>query len=817
MKKRLRFQFLVVFLLLLIASAGTIISQEQTGKIDRIVGDLVYVSGLETSIDSRLVLPDSEPRINLQVIKVLDEVVIARVLDGNDHSLKPDDRVLVNPEEAPPLERRIAHAVRVGLGPNLDGHLNDEAWKRAAPVEGLVQRNPSYWMPISDRTIVRIVYDNDKIYFGFECHSDPDQIVTNNMRRDSDISGDDHIQVLLDPYNDRQTGVFFFVNALGARRDLLLSNEGRTNNEDWDCIWEARTQRHDWGWSAEVAIPFDQLRFNEEEEMVWGLNVGRYIASRNEETALIVGRYSPSPRSKYWMSDLGTLHGLKAVERKRLLQVKPYLLPGTSKNFVGIDTSENESFETGVDVRYGITPNLSLDLSYNTDFAQVEADQEQVNLTQFSLFFPEKREFFLEGASLFDFGEPAEVRGGDSRPPTILFYSRRIGLESGQPVPILLGSKLAGKAGRTSIGALNALTDSERLQDGTDLPKSNFSILRVKQDVLERSNVGFIFVNKQTELNGAGWDRHNRAGGIDFSYSPSSELNVTGFVSRTWDSVIGDPDDARFIRADYQGSRYVWRFSYMDIEENFEPSAGFVNRRRGLRGFRRYDGRFWIIPRLRKWNLRNFRFGPNFQIMTDRENEVQFARFRYDHVTAFQTGDRILARMETVHDVVTRPFSPSSRRPDVSIDPGDYTFTTFRLGPDTANYRKWGVNVALEAGSYYTGNRFRFNGEVTYRPNGRFAIETVYDTNWIRLPEANLNITTVSNRLLYSLSTDFFLKLFAQWNNDAQLVGTNFLLNYRFRPGSDIFFVYDHGFDTLGGLEQRNRSAILKLSYLIGL
>ncbi len=783
----------------------------------QVAGDLVYVKGLRDSptLDGKLRVSDDRGTI-LQVIKVLPNTVVARVVGETGSPVKFGDRIQVIDGSIAGSPRRVASATRVAVAPRIDGHLDDEVWGRAKIVEGFVQRDPEYWMPVTEQTIVKIIYDNKKIYFGFECYDkNPEFIVTNNMRRDAQLSGDDNIQLLLDPFNDKQNGVFFVVNALGARADMLLSNEGRTTNEDWDCIWEARCRRHDKGWTAEVAIPFDQLRFNPSDEMEWGINLGRYIGYKNEEVAFIVGRHTPSPRRRYQMTDMGVLRGLQAVKRKRLFQVKPHLLPGTSNDFAG-DSDEHGTFEAGADVRYGLTPNLALDVSYNTDFAQVEADQEQVNLTQFSQFFPEKREFFLEGAQLFDFGEAATVRGGDVRPPTLLFYSRRIGLDSGQPVPILLGGKLTGKTGRTSIGALNVLTDSEPLDTGM-LPRRNFSVLRVKRDVLTRSNVGFIFVNKQSDISGTGWGVHNRAGGLDFSFSPTTAVNVRAFYARTWDSAQRDVDDARYLRLSYSGTKYTGAANILDVEDNFEPEGGFVNRRRGIRGFRRYNVNLSYLPRPKVGNIRNLRFTPDIQVIADDSDAIPFWRLRLDGVLAFQTADRFLSRLERTRDVVARAFRPSDKRPDVAIPPGTYTFTSFRLGPDTANYRKWQLDFDFQVGTYYTGHLYRVTAENAYRPQGRFGIELIYDGSWMRLPQANLNIQALSTRVIYSFTTDFFFKIFAQWNNDSESVGANFLLNYRFRPGSDIFFVYDHGFATADNFHQTNRAVLLKVSYLIGL
>ena len=820
---------MIGFWLVIFTVAGLCAQAMGQGVVKEIAGDLAYVAGLNGDATLGSQLQVEQDGATLQVIKKLDDVLVARVVMENGSPVKVSDRIRILATLASDGALRTVYAVRVDQGPKLDGHLDDAVWQHAKPIEGFVQRDPGYWVPSTERTIARILYDDEKIYFGFACYdSEPQKIVANNMRRDSEVWGDDNVQILLDTYNDRQTGAFFFVNALGAKRDLILSQEGRTYNDDWDCIWEAKGRRHDEGWSVEVAIPFAQLRFKDKADAAWGINLARFIARKTESVALTVGRRSTSPTQRYRTSDLAELRGLTALKTKRVLQVKPYLLPGLLRDLKADDPSAQGAFEAGVDARYGLTPNMMLDLSYNTDFAQVEGDQEQVNLTQFSQFFPEKREFFLEGASLFDFGEAATRRGGDSRPPTILFYSRRIGLENKQPVPILLGSKLAGKAGKTSIGALNVLTDAALLPDSTRVERSNFSVLRVKRDVLARSNVGAIFVNKQTRIPNAGWGDYNRAAGVDFSFSPSNALNFQGFYARTWE--VNDADepgvetgDAMFFQSTYTGGVYSASAKMIDIEAAFQPRAGFVNRRTGLPGLRRYESSFRArIPSAWK-HIRYISTGPRLRLITDRQNAVKFWDVQWATYTRFNTGDWYRVEVTQTHDVVERTFKPSKKHPDVIIPHGTYTFTKFRTGPFPSRSRKIRPEFDFQFGSYYTGKRYKFALENSYRPSGRLSIETDYEINWVRLPEGNFNIQVLSNRLIYSFSTDFYVKLFAQWNNDSEQANVNVLMNYRFRPGSDIYLVFDQGYardpdlDPSGAWAERNRAVLVKVSYMLGM
>ncbi len=789
------------------------------GRISQVAPNLVYIEGMQGSVPLWSEVSTASGDESFEVIKELDdEVLVARSL-----TTSPDlhERVIgvSRGDGDPGRPRRVAHATRVEDGPNLDGKLDDPAWASAEPIRGFVQRTPDYWMPATDLTEARVVYDDDNLYISFECLTQtPDRIVANNMRRDVILSGDDHVSVLLDTYNDRQNGFFFFVNPHGTQRDLLLSNEGRTINDSWDANWQSKTHRHGRGWSVEMQIPFDQLRFKEEAS-AWGINLGRGMAAKNEEIALVVGTRSSSGRARYRTADIGELQGMEGVRSKRLLQIKPYVLPGVSRDRLAIDPARQQSFESGADLRYGLTSNITLDLSYNTDFAQVEGDQEQVNLTQFSLFFPEKREFFLEGANVFDFGEAAQSRGGDSRPPTLLYNSRRIGLEDKRRVPITLGSKIAGKVGRTSIGVMNALTEAASFQDsdGTfTVPRSNFSVVRMRQDLFSRSNVGFIYVNKQTSVPGVGWKDYNRSGGVDFSYSPTTRFNVKGFAARTWDD-SSSPGNAFWGTIDYRGPLVDWRAIVLDIDDFFEPEVGFINRRGDLTGFRRYEGRIRAEPQPRAWGIQSVRFGLESQMFTDRDNDLKNAETTFEISIENVHSDDFDLEMIWEQDEVVDPFTPSDRRPDVEVPPGTYDLVSAKAGVRTSRSRKIQGQVDFEGGSFYTGRKYTLSTGTSIKPSGRFNLETEWESNWLRMPEGNLNVQLVNTRMTYSFTVDFFVKLFAQWNNEDQFASFNFLVNYRYRPGSDVFLVYDQGFGTLDGFKDQNRALLLKVSYLLGL
>ena len=302
--------------------------------------------------------------------------------------------------------------------PRIDGRLDDAVWLHAPPMSSFFQREPLEGAPPSERTQFRILFDDDHLYFGLRCFdSQPRLLVANHMRRDADLEENDNLQIILDPFNDRRGGFFFSINPLGARQDLLLTDEGRTRNLAWDGVWQGSTTIDSLGWSAEVAIPFDQVRYPDTEEAVWGINIGRAIRRKNEEVFIVPAPQSFGFRGRYRTSRLAVLKGLGKLRSRPPLVLVPYLLSTTRRDISAGNSAEN-NLDPGLDIKYGLTPSLTLDLSYKTDFAQVEADEEQVNLTRFSLYFPEKRDFFLEGSGIFEFGERSKGRAAEAgRPP----------------------------------------------------------------------------------------------------------------------------------------------------------------------------------------------------------------------------------------------------------------------------------------------------------------------------------------------------------------------------------------------------------------
>ena len=481
----------------------------------------------------------------------------------------------------------------------------------------------------------------------------------------------------------------------------------------------------------------------------------------------------------------------------------PYVLPGAS---YGSSVEETEGvFEAGVDFKYGVTPNLTADLTVNTDFAQVEADQEQVNLTRFSLFFPEQRPFFLEGASIFDVGIP---RPSFRRPPPLLlFYSRRIGLARGFAIPILGGGKMTGKIGPYGIGILNVLTNKyEESVPGVSPknvfrePRTNYSVVRVNRDILKGSTVGGILINKQDA------DAYNRTAGLDFSYRPTREINIQGLWSQTFESAITVNSYAFFIGGDWRTNLFRLDASYTDIGEDFNPEVGYIQRR----DVRRFRGDASYTPWPDKFGIREIQIGPEVDIVLTQANELETREITFDTQFEFDTGDDIGFEVKNTIENLDVGFNLQGQK----IPEDDYNFTSFQVSGRTSSSRMVAAQVQVEFGEFYSGTRRGFLIDATARPTARLSIEPFIEFNRITLLGEEFDANAFGGRVGYSFSTILFAKLFSQWSTDRDILSANVLVNYIYRPGSDIYFVFDQSYDTRdGGVKLLGWTVLGKMTY----
>ena len=691
----------------------------------------------------------------------------------------------------------------------IDGDLNEPDWQEATPVGQFSQVEPDAGEPMTLPTEVRILYDQENIYFGFTCFdSDISKLIANDMRRDArELHENDNVFLILDTYNDKRSGFAFRLNALGAVQDTAVTNSGDSFNRDWDAVVDCQSQIHSDRWTSEISIPFGQLRFKESEQMTWGLNLSRGIRRTNEE-----GTWAPVPssyggRAKYRTAYLGNLVGLEGIKPKRQIELLPYVLPGVSQIEEG-DRTDGE-FEVGLDLKYGLTTNLIADLTFNTDFAQVEADEEQVNLTRFSLFFPEKRPFFLEGAGLFDFGVP---RPSFRRPPPLLlFYSRRIGIEDGQAIPILGGGKITGKMGPYGVGLLNVFTNEfhtdESITDPdevVDAPRTNYSVLRMTRDLFSGSRVGLITINKQDS------EHYNRAGGLDLSYRPADRLEIRGLWARTADSE-DDADvggnDAWYVGSNWQDDLFDLSVGYTDTGDNFNPEVGYVRHQ----GSRRFRSQMEYTPRPRKFGIREIQVGPEIDYVLTQENELETRDLILGSRIELNNGERISFQVTRTAEHLDEDFDIYD---DIIIPIDEYEFNWFRAMIETAQSGMFAGQFGVNVGDFFDGTRRGLEVDASFKPSGRLVVETQYQLDRVELPAGSFNANVVAGRVVYSFSTRLFAKLFAQWNSADGVASANFLLNYIYRPGSDFYFVVNQVYDEDGGAIGLSESTVVgKMTY----
>ena len=707
------------------------------------------------------------------------------------------------------LPRMSAHRTSEEI--KIDGVLDEPVWQTVEPIRELYQIQPDEGKPMSQPSEVRILYDDNKLYFGFIFfEEDIDKIVANDMRRDSTgLRSNDYGFLLLDTYNDRRNAVFFRFTPMGGMEDAAVSNSGGTRNGSWDIVWECRCKISKDNWTVEIAIPFNQLRFERSDTMDWGINFGREIARKNELGAWHAAPKTYGPLGKYRTEYFGTLEGLEGISPSRNLELLPYLLPGASYASEPENSTEGV-LEAGLDLKYGVTPNLTADLTFNTDFAQVEADQEQVNLTRFSLFFPEQRPFFLEGASIFDVGIPG---GGPGRPPPILlFYSRQIGLTEitkgvWQQIPILAGGKMTGKIGPYGIGVLNVLTnkfeDDETGIPQADMfrePRTNYSVVRVNRDILAGSTVGGIFVNKQDA------DAYNRTAGLDFSFRPTREIDIKGLWSQTFEADISGNSNAFYFGANWRTNLFQLDGSYTDIGEDFNPEVGFVLRD----GVRRIQGFAQYTPWPRKFGIREIQIGPEMDLVLTRENELETQDITFDTEFSLEAGDRIGFQIKNTTENLQNEFILE----DEKIPSGTYNFTAFQTSIRSSSSRMVFGEVRLELGQFYHGNRSGLLLDATFRPSAKFSIEPFIEFNRITLPDEEFDANAFGGRISYSFSTTLFTKLFTQWSTDRDVLSANFLVNYIYQPGSDFYLVFDQSYDTRdSGIKLLGWTVVGKMTY----
>ena len=679
-------------------------------------------------------------------------------------------------------------AVRINHAPHIDGILNDEAWTLASPMSTFTQRELEEGRPATERTEVRIVYDVHALYIGFWGYdSNPSEIIATAMARDFNTDAEDNVGIVLDTYRDKRNAFWFFVNPNGARADALVTDEGQGLNTDWNGLWDAHTTVTGEGWFAEIEIPFSTLRFADEAEQTWGINIVRNIR-RKQEQALWTAFLRNHGLLK--LSQAGTLTGLSNIHRGNAVEVKPYFLGGFE------DVSEGRSTQTrvGLDVKYSITPTLTLDLTTNTDFAQVEADRERINLSRFPLFFPEKRDFFLEGADVFNsqFGDAPRM-----------FYSRRIGINASRElVPILGGVRLVGKSGPYNIGMLTMQTAAKAGD-----PLTNYTVARVKRDIADQSYLGFIATNKQSSLS------YNRLLGADGAWVQSDILGsntliVGGAVAGSSDPVTNSNNVAYRVYADFPNDLIEHFIGVRSVQGNFDPQVGFLDRS----NFRQYSWDFKIRPRPEGVGVRYFEFKPGeINYFTDFDGSVQSMDYEGRPLGfCTQSGETFELNFQRFAD---------SPREEIDffgnlVGPATYWWSRWEVQLETNQGRPVSFDGNYSWGGFYNGQRQEYELASQVRVGGRLTVNLDYTRNAVQFPTGELLTNEAGASLSYGFSPLLNSSLLAQWNNEENELNMNFRIHWIPEIGSDVYLVCNQLFDSSASLRPTRTTILLKIAYL---
>ena len=684
-------------------------------------------------------------------------------------------------------ERYRAVAVRVSTRPILDGALDDAVWQEAIPFGGFFQQERHEGEPATERTEVRILYDADNMYFGIRAYdSEPDRIVAKNMLREGQLLSDDGISILLDPLHDHRTAYIFGTNPNGMRVDSYLLGNSRSDiNRDWDGVWDAAARRDAEGWTAEVEIPFTTLRFHPGEVQTWGLALRRNIARRNEPS---YWPFIPNDSPFYRASQAGHLDGLRGVTPGASLRLKPYVAAGTSADFTR--GARERVRDTGLDVRYWPTPTLTTEFTVNTDFAQTEVDDVQINLTRFPLYYPEKRQFFLEGGRIFEFGTPREAE---------IFFSRRIGLSADRrPIRVVAGARLNGKSGPYYVGALAIRTAAD-----ASTPVTDSFVARAARDVFSRSRIGGIL----TEQRRPGGD-YNRVVGADAAFYRGDALSVTGFAAKLFDPDLSEGTWAGRGAVGWNTDRWGVNLSSLTLGDNFRPDLGFVARP----GMICHIGNFRFSPRPKAAWIRRLYFESDMAYMTTQQSVLWTRRRGGSFRLEFESGDNVAV---SHGDNYERLFTPFAIRPDQPIPPGGYSFGGHAIDIATFNGRDVQGAFSWGSQSFYDGRRTDLAARAVLRFNKHLSLAPGLTRSTIDLPRGAFTTTIVSTSVTYSFTPDLSVNTLVQWDSDSGTALANVRLNYIPKPGADFYLVYTEADRVAGRVVPRNRSLIVKLNYIL--
>jgi hypothetical protein len=669
-----------------------------------------------------------------------------------------------------------ARSMRAPRPPVIDGRLDEEVWQLAVPIGPLLQVEPIEGARPSERTEVRILHDDEYLYFGVRCFdSYPAGIIGTQPQRDANLDPDDRVEIVLDTFNDQRNAYFFQMNPVGSRGDALITDNGRVFNKPWDGIWRGQSSIDALGWTMELALPFKTLAFDPDAE-VWRLNVQRFIRRHNE-----VVRWTGASQDYgvFVMSQAGELTGLEGMTQGVGLDVTPYAKADWRKNRTATGEGQASTLHVGVDAFYRVTPNLSAALTAFTDFAETEVDERRINLSRFPLFFPERRDFFLQDSGQFEFA--------DNGRSLIPFFSRRIGLVAGEVIPIDIGAKLTGRAGDWNIGALDVRTG-----DRTALGSENLFVARLSRNVGEESTVGGIVTDG--DPSGAG---SNSVVGVDANFRGSSifgdgRLNASAWaLHSTTSGISSNAESAYGVSVSSPNQLWTWGASAKEIGDDFNAALGFVPRT----GIRSYRVDLGFRPRPELDGVRRIEFGLEGRLITDVRDETESSEIEIQPFgILFESGDTIEIEIESSREVLIAPFDIIDT---VTIPVGDYRFTRAKIEFGTSSHRPLSFFTRYEVGEFYDGDSRDLRIGFGWRPSAGFTGSFSWIESQVSLPGGRFTSQVAQLRGDIYFGPDVSWSNFAQWDSDSRSPSLNSRVRWIIEPGNEIFFVVDQSWQRL--------------------
>ncbi len=703
--------------------------------------------------------------------------------------------------------RVTIRAVALTESLSVDGRLDESLYASVPAISDFIQQEPVENAPATERTEVWIFFDENNVYVAARLwESEPDRVIANEMRRDNTtiFNGNDNFAFAFDTFYDRRNLVSFETNPIGGRLDMQVTNESQINT-DWNPVWQVEVGQFEAGWTLEASVPFKSLRYRPGREQVWGVNLRRFNLWKNEWSFVTPIPNSFGPRGMLQASLAATLVGIEAPGGSGNLEIKPYAVSDLSSDTtVTPHVSNDVGGDVGIDVKWSPTENLIADFTVNTDFAQVEADERQVNLTRFSLFFPEKREFFLENQGTFAFGGVGTRAGGNA---PVLFYSRRIGLDQRAVVPIQGGGRLTGRVGRSTLGVVSIRTDDEPVSGA---PPTTFSVIRFKRDVLRRSSIGLMVTDRSIGQGGTG---RNTAYGVDGTFAFFDNVAINTYWARTRTAGAPTEDDTSYrLQFQYAGDRYGLQIERLLIGKQFAPEIGFVRRDDMRRSF----GEVRFSPRPADSGLvRRYSWTGSVDYVEDEAgHRLETRDVEGEFAIEFENTDRFAVTYTDSYELLPRPFRIG---PGVTLPVGEYDWATVRIGHTFGPQRTVPATVSVERGTFYNGRKTSLSvSQIRVNPSSQLSIEPRYSANWVDLEEGSFTTHLVGSRVTFTATPLMFISALVQYSSAADAVSTNVRWRWEYQPGSELFVVFNEERDTgMHGFPQLlNRALIVKLNRL---